>query len=61
MLASTPFGIGEDIDKSFATRWLVDHLALLGLSISSNEVKLFKQSAAVIDSMEATETERFTQ
>ena len=27
-----------DIDKSFATRWLVDHLALFGLSISSDEV-----------------------
>ena len=32
---------------------------MLGLSISSDEVKLFKQSAAVSDSMEATETEHF--
>ena len=61
MLASIPFGIGVDIDKSFATRWLVDHLALLGLSISSDKVKLFKQFAAASDSMEATETEHFTQ
>ena len=61
MLASIPFGIGVDIDKSFDTRWLVDHLALLGLSISSDEVKVFKQSAAVSDSMKATETEHFMQ
>ena len=46
---SIPFGIGVDIDKSFATRRLVDHLALLELSISSDEVKLFKQFAAVSD------------
>jgi len=25
MIASIPFGIGVDIDKSFATKWLVDH------------------------------------
>ena len=58
MLASTPFGNGVDIDKSFATR---RHLALLGLSFSSDQVKLLKQPAAVSDSMEATETEHFTQ
>ena len=61
MLASIPLGIGVDIDKSFDTRWQVDHLALLGLSISSDEVKLFKQSAAVSDSMKPTETEHFMQ
>ena len=61
MLASISFGIGVDTDKSFAARWLVDHLALLGLSISSDKVKLFKQSAIVSDSMEATETDHFTQ
>ena len=61
ILASIPFDTGVDIKKLFATRWLVDLLALLGLSISSDEVKLFKQSAAVSDSIEATETEHFTQ
>ena len=45
MIASIPFGIGVDIDKSFATKWLVDHLSQFGFSISSDEVKLFKQSA----------------
>ena len=33
------------LDKSFATRWFVDHLAKLGFSVSSGEVKLFKESA----------------
>ena len=46
MIASIPFGVGVDIDKSFATKWLVDHLSRLGFCISSDEVKLFKQSAA---------------
>ena len=61
MLASMPFGIGVDTDKSFAARWVVDHLALLGWSISSDKVMLFKQSAAVSDSIGATETECFMQ
>ena len=46
MIAPIPFGIGVDIDKSFATKWLVDHLSKFGLCISSDEVKLFKQSAS---------------
>ena len=45
MIAPIPFGLGIDIDKSFATRWLVDHLSKFGFSITSDEVKLFKQSA----------------
>ena len=43
--ASIPFGIGVDIDKSFATKWLVDYLSQFGFSIYSDEVKLFKQLA----------------
>ena len=54
------FRIGVDADKSFATRWLLDHIALLGLSISSDEIMLTKQSAAVSDSVEATKPEHFT-
>eukprot|EP00111_Clytia_hemisphaerica_P015002 TCONS_00044152-protein len=44
-IAPIPFGIGVDLDKSFATRWFVDHLAKFGFSVSSGEVKLFKESA----------------
>ena len=29
MIAPIPFGIGVDLDKSFATKWFVDHLAKL--------------------------------
>ena len=61
MLVSIPLGIGVDICNSFATRLLVDHLKLPDLSLSSDEVKLFKQSAVISDSMKATETEHFTQ
>ena len=52
-----------DIDKSFATKWLVDHLAKFGFSISSDEVKLFKQSAAQSGAAEpfADESVKFTQ
>ena len=45
MIASIPFRIGLYIDKSFAAKLLVDHLAKFGISVSSDEVKLFKQSA----------------
>ena len=44
-IAPIPFGICVDLDKSFATRWFVDHLAKFGFSVSSGEVKLFKESA----------------
>ncbi|XP_065643187.1 uncharacterized protein LOC136074898 [Hydra vulgaris] len=47
MIAPIPYGIGVDIDKSFGTKWLVDHLYKFGFSISTDEFKLFKLSAAV--------------
>ena len=56
LLASIPFGIGVDIDKSFATCWRVDHLAKFGLSVTSDEVTLFKQSTSVSNA-EETESE----
>ena len=45
LIAPIPFGIGVDLDKSFAARWFVDHLAKLGFSVTSGQVKLFKESA----------------
>ena len=45
LIAPMPFEISVDLDKSFATRWSIDHLAKLGFSVSSGEVKLFKESA----------------
>ena len=38
------FGLGVDLDQTFGSKWLVDQLARLGFSVSSDEVKLFKQS-----------------
>ena len=49
MIASILFGVGVDIDKSFASKWFIDHMARLGFSISSEEVKLFKESATSED------------
>ncbi|XP_057294633.1 uncharacterized protein LOC130623163 [Hydractinia symbiolongicarpus] len=37
MVAPIPFGIGVYVDKSFGTCWLVDHLAKVGFSMSSDE------------------------
>ena len=61
MIAPIPFGIGVDVDKSFGTRWLVDHLAKFGFSISSDEVKLFKQSAASVKDTQEDQRTHFTQ
>lgn len=57
MIAPIPFGIGVDVDKSFSTRWLVDHLSKFGFSVSSDEVKLFKQSAITQEELNADQTE----
>ena len=64
MIASIPFGVGVDIDKSFATKWFIDHLGKLGFSVTSDEVNLFKQSASASDDMEAASSKggyQFTQ
>ena len=61
MIVPIPFGIGIDVDKSFGTRWFVDHLAKFGFSISSDEVKLFKQSAAGANDIPGDQATHFTQ
>ena len=50
MIAPIPFGIGVQLDISLGTKWFVDHLAKSGFSVSSDEVKLFKQSAVSVNS-----------
>ena len=45
------FGLGVQVEKSFASKWLVNHLYRLGYSISYDEVLRFKHS--VIDSSES--------
>ena len=54
-IASILFGIGVDLDKSFGSKWLINHLSKFGFSISANEVALFKESA--IESMHSTGTD----
>ena len=44
------FGLGVDLDHTFGSKWLVDQLARLGFSVSSDEVKLLKQSVLEGDS-----------
>ena len=44
-IAPIPFGIGIDLDKSFASKWLVDYISKFGFSITSDEVLRYKESA----------------
>ena len=39
------FGLGVQLEKSFGSKWLVNHLHRLGYSISYDEVVRYKQSA----------------
>ena len=45
LIAPIPFGIGIDLDKSFASKWLVDYISKFGFSITSDEVLRYKESA----------------
>ena len=51
IICSVLFGLGVQVEKSFAPKWLVNHLYRLGYSISYDEVLRFKHS--VIDSPES--------
>ena len=39
------FGLGVELEKSMACKWLVNHLSRLGFCISNDEVLRYKQSA----------------
>ena len=55
IIAPIPFGMGVDLDKSFSSKWLIDHLSRFGYSITSDEVLRFKESA--IESFETYQSE----
>ena len=38
------FGLGVELDNAFSSKWLNDHLSRFGFSITSDEVRRFKQS-----------------
>ena len=61
MIAPIPFGICVDADKFFGTRWFLDHLVKFGFSISSDEVNLFKLSAASANYIPGDQVPYFTQ
>ena len=40
------FGLGVQVEKSFGTKWLVNHLERIGFPISYDEVTQYKRPAA---------------
>ena len=60
-IVSIPFGIGVDLDKSFGSKWLINHLSKFGFSITADEVVRFKESAIKsLDSMPTEDNNHFT-
>ena len=60
-IASIPFGIGVDLDKSFGSKWLINHLSKFGFSITADEVVRFKESAIKsLDSVPTEDNNHFT-
>ena len=45
VLCPIPLGLGVELEKTFGSEWLLNHLAKLGFSVSADEVLRFKQSA----------------
>ena len=45
ILCPLPFGLGVELERSFGSKWLLNHLAKLGFTVSADEVLRFKQSA----------------
>ena len=39
------FGLGVELEKTFGSKWLINHLSGLGFCISNDEVLRYKQSA----------------
>ena len=50
--ALTPFvfGFGVELDRVFGSKWLLDHLARLGFSLTSDKIKSYKQSVLSLSS-----------
>ena len=45
LMCPAPFGVGIQLDKTLGSKWLTNHLAKLGLSITSDKILRFKHSA----------------
>ena len=46
VLCPIPLRLGVELEKTFGSKWLLNHPAKLGFSFSADEVPLFKQSAS---------------
>ena len=44
VLTSILFRLGVELDHAFGSKWFIDHLAKLSVSVTSDEVKLYRQS-----------------
>ena len=56
LIAPIPFGVGVQVEKSFGSKWLVNHLSKLGFSVTTEEVLRYKQS--VIENMDVELSEQ---
>ena len=52
IITPTLFDIGVEMDHVFGSRWLVDEMSRLGLSISYDEVNRYKQSVIQSENLE---------
>ena len=44
VLTSILFGLGVELDHAFGSKWFIDHLVRRGFSVTSDKVKLYRQS-----------------
>jgi len=58
-----PFGIGVELEKTFGSKWLLNHLSRFGFSVTSDEVLRYKESAIENADLVPTQNneEEFTQ
>ena len=55
VMCPIPFGIGVELEKTFGSKWLLNHLSRFGFSITSDEVLRYKESA--IENADLTPTQ----
>lgn len=58
LIAPIPFRLGVQLEKSFGSKWLVNHLSKSGFSITADEVLKYKRS--VIENMDVELTEQMS-
>ena len=56
LIVPIKYGLGVQVEKSFGSKWLVNHLSKLGFSITAEEILRYKQS--VIENMDVELSEQ---